>query len=308
MADLVFVLVMVAQLVPPVTREMQVRFDELQWRTQVTAENPAYRYRLFVPTSASPDNKLPLLVWLHGYGEHGDDNIKQLTYMDMIFSNVNDDPPLFILVVQHPKDATWTSSNNSDAKEPLSIAYEIMQRTLADYPIDPDRVYLSGVSAGGSAAFELACRHPKTFAALAPLASGGANVSRASRLVDIPIWAFHSSNDAGIPPDGVCEMVDAVNLVGGSAWLTMTDPNLTWSHDCWTVAFQDYKLMTWLLARRRGEVYIPWPTAYGLYRWLPFIFWPLFGTFICLLWRIEHKRKQNTHAVTNLPDRLQCID
>jgi predicted peptidase len=137
----------------------------------------------------------------------------------------------------------------------VNVLGAILQQTLKDYPVDPDRVYLSGLSSGGSACWIIASEHPEWFAAVAPLASGGAGLHRIPKLAKVPIWAFHSSRDSTLSPERDRAMIAGLAKAGGVARLTEIDST---DHDCWTAAFRDHHLMSWLLAQHRNGPIWQW--------------------------------------------------
>jgi len=234
-------------------------FDDLFLRPTILYSGGGYKnrifhYRLFVPDTLPSGSRFPLIVWLHGWGEGGDDNCRHLLYFNDYFLSPPWDReryPYFIVAVQCPsKNQSWTT-DSPDADDMVNVCAAIIDKTLADYPaIDANRVVLSGVSSGGSGCWELAIRRPELFAAVAPLASGGGDLSRIDRLAKIPVWAFHSQYDkaASIEPDR--QTVAALKAAGGCA--TLTEVNMT-EHGCWTPAFMQYDLLTWLLGQERGR-------------------------------------------------------
>ena len=125
--------------------------------------------------------RYPLLVWLHGYGENGLDNERQLKWLDLIL----DDPDhvekyrFFILAVQcAPGDPAWyRNSKTATPADMLAAAMDVLHKVMQDYPVDLDRICLAGVSTGGSACWEMAMRYPDVFAAVVPMASWGGDVS-----------------------------------------------------------------------------------------------------------------------------------
>ena len=197
------------------------------------------------------------MVWFHGDGESGSDNRSSLRWLPLVFAAADDSPPFFILVTQHPSDQEWTSDREPDS-DFLSTTYQIVEKTKIDYPIDPDRVYVAGVSGGGTACWELICRHPESFAAAVPMASSGGDVSKAERLKEVPIWAFHCIADTAPSPNHVREMTRAVQQADGVVHLTETPNVAGWSHDCWTLAIEEYDAIGWTLAQRRGAYWIYW--------------------------------------------------
>lgn len=234
-------------------------------------KNEQFRYRLLIPKQLDRTKKYPLLVWLHGIGESGSDNMMHLVWLDgLIFRDQQylENHPFFLLAIQCPSDnPQWFQSHANSAedfvpdKDPspkgdelLTITMEILDQTLQSYPIDENRVSLAGISSGGSGCWEMAIRYPDRFAAVAPMSSGGGDLSCIHKLVDVPIWAFHSADDESSPIDGARNTAAALEKAGGTVHLTETKSiGDTWTHDSWTPAFRDHELLFWLLSKRRGD-------------------------------------------------------
>lgn len=219
-----------------------------------------FRYRLYVPRKL--DHRYPLLLWLHGAGESGDDNERNLLWLEQLIPPPQWEKrgsPFFVLVAQCPgHNAPWYSverpsiSETDDARETddmIDVVFAILNAIIAEYPIDRNRIYVSGVSSGGSGSWELAIRHPGLFAAVAPLGSGGSTNHDLKTLAGTPVWAFHSSIDCITPVQGARNTVYSLQKLGGNAHLTEIHST---DHDCWTDAFGKYGLMDWLLSQRRG--------------------------------------------------------
>lgn len=184
----------------------------------------------------------PLVLFLHGAGERGND-------LDLVAVH---GPPKqvaagatlpFLLVAPQCPDGHWWDWE-SDAL--LALVSEVM----AGHPVDPDRVYLTGLSMGGSGSWDLACRRPDLFAAVAPICGRGRR-PMASRLVTTPIWAIHNSDDPVVPVEGTLDMIEAVREAGGDVRATI---NTTGGHDAWTAAYDDPELYSWLLEQRRPGI------------------------------------------------------
>jgi predicted peptidase len=219
-----------------------------------------FRYRLFVPEGVDGREQFPLVVWLHGFGEAGNDNASQLHYLDkLIFQppRRREYFPFFLLAVQCPKDNPRWTTDSADADDMLNVALAILNETCDSYhAIDLKRLSVTGISSGGAACWEFAAREPNRFAALAPISTTGASNIPIERLVKTPIWAFQSQRDPVAPISYVDRIVRALNKAGGSAELTAVNQSPTsklWVHDAWTEAFKEYGLLEWLLAQRRGE-------------------------------------------------------
>jgi predicted peptidase len=279
-------------------------FESCEYRRTAGKSQPElFRYRLFVPRNQTPGEEFPLLVWLHGAGENGSDNWRNLKWLDLILETPGyiEKYRFFILVVQCPQEGPgWSggsgagNSKSPGADDMLSVTYEILQKTLREQPVNKNRVYLSGVSSGGSASWEMALRYPEVFAAVVPMASGGGDVSRAARLVNIPVWAFHNEHDDHTSPDGDKQMVAAVENAGGNVLLTLVPSD---GHDCWQETFLRRGVMTWMLDQRRGT-WICWtPPGCKPWKW-----WHVFGVpgaFLALVaigWCSERNRRRRRRA------------
>jgi len=184
----------------------------------------------------------------------GLENLGQLKWLGSIFKTARrEDYPFFLLAMQCPKDqrAWFNAAGDIRPGEPMTVLWEIVKKTIRDYPVDEDRICIVGISGGGSGCWEMAMRYPGRFAAIAPLASGGGDPSRAGLLRHVPVWAFHSKRDN---PEGDRRMVAAVSRAGGAALLTERESR---DHNCWTAAFESSHLLPWLLAQRRGKRSLP---------------------------------------------------
>lgn len=212
-----------------------------------------FSYRLFVPLQLEADQEYPLLLWFHGHGESGDDNLKNLTHLDAALIRYTRGKGAFrgfILVPQVPKGEDWFDPTSSKQDDMLTVAWTMFKQTTRSYPIDEDRILLAGVCSGGDACWEMGMRHPGHFAAISPIVTSGGDESRAGKLITTPIWAFHNLHDDHSPIDKTRQMVQAIHSAGGHAVLTEI-PDV--GHGAWDQAFGHYRLFDWLLARRRGE-------------------------------------------------------
>ncbi|WP_175517632.1 carboxylesterase family protein [Planctomicrobium piriforme] len=184
---------------PPVEPETIAAFQYCS----VMSRKGLLQARLLPPEQR--DSRVPLVVFLHGSGERGTDNVRQLQplsqklFKDHAF-------PCCILAPQCVPDTPWMHW--------MPELEELIERTLQDDRIDPDRVYLIGFSMGGSGCWELAARRPDLFAAAVPICGGG-RTDWAASLKDLPIWAIHGSEDRAVSPERTREMIAAIEAVGG---------------------------------------------------------------------------------------------
>ncbi len=199
----------------------------------------SYRYLLYVPKAYEADatKRWPLLLFLHGSGERGADLAKVKVHGPPRQLDGRDDFPFVVVSPQCTDDQRW----QADA---LAALLGDVTKKLR---IDPDRVYVTGLSMGGRGTWDLAMSYPERFAAVAPVC-GGALPDRACRLKDVPIRAFHGAKDPVVPLAESETVVDAVKKCGGTAELVVY-PDA--GHDSWTATYADPSLWHWLLSHRR---------------------------------------------------------
>lgn len=197
------------------------------------------KYLLSLPEGYGRDRwqRWPLVLFLHGSGERGDD-LKKVTVHGPPKQAAQGKAFPFILVSpQCPAGQSW------DPETLNALLDEVMAR----YAVDADRVYLTGLSMGGFGTWELAARSPERFAAIAPICGGGWR-RWARRLTNVPVWAFHGDQDRAVPLADGKEMVEAVTAAGGDATLTVY-PGV--GHDSWTRTYENPEFYAWLLRHHR---------------------------------------------------------
>lgn len=224
-------------------------------------KNEPFQYLVLKPKNLKPGEKYPLVLFLHGAGERGDNPAKALRHFPELMAKPSHRErfPCFLIVPQCREgkqwvEVPWTDKESTPlAKEPgvmLDLASKILDRSLEEYPIDKSRVYLTGLSMGGYGSWELAMRRPKLFAALAPIC-GGADETQAAKLKDIPIWTAHGDADTVVPVIRSRRMVEAVKKAGGTIHY-VEYPKV--GHNSWTPAYTDPDgLLPWMFQQRSGK-------------------------------------------------------
>ena len=209
-------------------------------------------YRLYSPASVKSDQDLPLILYLHGAGGAGADNRKQISGGNVLGTHVWTEPsmqkrhPAFVLAPQIPEGLRWHSPSDEPTPHVKALR-QLLDRLLAELPIDTRRIYLVGQSLGGYGAWDLIARYPEVFAAAVPLCGGG-DPKRIGTAKEVPVWAFHGAKDKTVLVARSREMVDALRAVNSSVRYTEY-PNV--GHDVWTRAFRERDLAEWLFAQRR---------------------------------------------------------
>ncbi len=198
-------------------------------------------YLLFLPQGyrISPDKKWPLILYLHGMGERGNDlelvkrhGIPQIVERRLDFQFVTVSP-------QCPADTFWW-----ELHETLKA---LLDEIIAKYAIDVDCIYLTGNSMGGYGTWSLAIAYPERFAAIAPICGGGFP-GMVCVLKNIPVWAFHGAEDEVIKLKESQRMVNALQACGGNVRLTVY-PGV--GHDSWTQTYNNPGLYEWFLQHSR---------------------------------------------------------
>ena len=203
----------------------------------------------------------PMVIFLHGSGERGNDNFLQLKNAVTTFTanNALREHPAIVLAPQCPKDQRWvekdwdlkTGSDESPAPaaEQLLLVRELIQSQIDTGMVDVDRIYLAGLSMGGYGGWHLLTMEPDLFAA-AVLVCGGGDPRQAESYKSVPLWVFHGAEDPAVPVRRSREMVAAIAAVGHRGDLFYTEYAGV-EHDSWTPAFSDRRTHDWLFSQRR---------------------------------------------------------
>ncbi len=223
-------------------------------------KNEAFKYRLLKPEKIEAGKTYPVVLFLHGAGERGDDNTNQLQYLpeQMAKQEFRRKYPCFLVAPQCRAGKMWVQLNWSDKtsvpmKEPgdqMKVVLGILEDVLKNNPTDPDRVYLTGLSMGGYGSWDLAMRMPEKFAAAAPICGGG-DETHADTLVKLPVWAWHGDADEAVPVERSRKMIDAIKRAGGNPKYTELKGV---GHNSWTPAYSSPEgLIPWLFEQRRAK-------------------------------------------------------
>ncbi len=211
---------------------------------KVTFESQDFPYCVFVPPSYTPQRAWPVILFLHGSGEAGDDGFLQTDVgIGRALRRYHRMIPAIVVMPQAPRQAQWTGTMSR-------MALRCVEETSRDYHLDPQRVYLTGLSLGGIGAWALAAELPDRFAAVVPICGVG-DPDAAGRLKDLPIWAFHGSADDRVPVSGSREVVRALREAGSSKIQYTEIEN--GGHLIWDQAYADPQLWKWLFSQSRTQ-------------------------------------------------------
>jgi len=214
-------------------------------------------YQFLVPESLNTDHMYPLLVFLHGAGELGDDNSRQTVNFPENFLSEESmrDYPCFVIAPQCPGTDAWVSfpdypENTKTTLDPTAaavITIELIERLLKEYNIDGRRIYITGISLGGEGTFDMAGRRPDLFAAAVPIC-GIADPDKAARMKEVPFWIFHGEKD-DINPVKYSRMIFKILTdLGGSPKYTEYEGA---GHDIWQRAYNEPDLLPWIFKQHK---------------------------------------------------------
>lgn len=250
-----------------------------------------YHYRLVEPRPqaiADPGARVPLVVFLHGSGERGEDNRAQLVHFAGACATeaFQQKAPCYVLAVQCPSNEIWSPIDLKAyqergelpkfAKHPTRAMRAVMQaidEVVATKAVDPTRIYLTGLSMGGFGAFDLAARRPGFFAAVVPICGGG-DPATAKLVAETPFYIVHGADDPIVPvafSRAMREAIVAAGVAAGAAQEKTGTPEKTRAssapttnpkyreydgvgHDSWTPAYRfgSDGILDWMFAQRNG--------------------------------------------------------
>jgi predicted peptidase len=195
-------------------------------------------YLLYLPKDYDQQEAWPLMLFLHGAGERGEDLDRVKVHGPPKLIAAGKEFPFVVVSPQCPSDKWW------QAHELSALVDEIVER----YKIDQDRIYVTGLSMGGYGTWALAAFSPHRFAAAVPICGGG-DPRSAQRLPHLPIWVFHGGKDSVVPLSASQEMVDALKKVNDNVKFTVYPEA---DHDSWTETYNNPELYKWLLEQKRS--------------------------------------------------------
>ncbi len=256
-----------------------VRIDSLLVKhTYQSSNGLSMPYRLFSPQNSN-NEKVPLLVFLHGRGDRGTDNsveiykgAKIITRPNSIlYPEMQEKYPCYILVPQcsdKTKNEEWAKWEGNTPETPFKglgkdgsysmsenpsesgqAALELIDKTIKENQIDPDRVYLIGLSMGGFGTWEFTSRRPDLFAAAVPMA-GFSDPNQVETISHIPFWIFHGESDESNPVEGSRNMYRLLSEAGAN--VKYTEYEGTGHGDSFKRAFEEPMLLDWLFAKTRS--------------------------------------------------------
>lgn len=195
------------------------------------------KYLLYLPKNYEKESAWPLMLFLHGAGERGDDLEKVKKHGPPKLIAAGKDFPFVVVSPQCPNGRWW---------EPVELA-ALLDEIAEKYKIDRERIYVTGLSMGGFGTWSLAAYQPTRFAALVPICGGGEPFTT-KLYAKTPVWVFHGAKDPVVKLDRSDSMVEALKKNGADVKYTVYPEA---GHDSWTESYDNPELYEWMLKQKR---------------------------------------------------------
>lgn len=221
-------------------------------------------YRILYPENYDKTKKYPLILFLHGAGERGTDNRKQLVHGAKLFLKDENRKsfPAIVVFPQCPEDSYWSSVKIDRSKQPLQFEFdyttnptwplvaanELVKKIIKEEAVDKSKVYVAGLSMGGMGTFESVYRYPDLYAAALPICGGGDATHYDKRVGKTAFWIFHGSADAVVNPQQSRDMEAKIKLLKIKNRYTEY-PGV--NHNSWDNAFAEPDFLSWMFSHRR---------------------------------------------------------
>jgi predicted peptidase len=216
-------------------------------------------YRLMKPEKIEEGKKYPLILFLHGGGENGNDNNLHLYIGAEDFAKPENRQkhPCFALFPQCPKGSHWAlrdmrwglGGSPEKTPDPLDLSFALVEILMDKLPIDKDRIYVTGLCTGGVGTWTAIQRRPDFFAAAIPICGGG-DTKQAEKVKNVPIWAFHGDQDTVVSVENTQRSIAAVIKAGGKPKMTIY-PGV--GHNSWSATYGNPEVLNWLFDQKKNR-------------------------------------------------------
>ncbi|QDU81437.1 Phospholipase/Carboxylesterase [Polystyrenella longa] len=220
--------------------------DEIVTENNVSEEGAAeielkasFQYLTFLPKDYDQQEKWPLVLFLHGAGERGDDLEKVKVHGPPMQAAAGREFPFILVAPQCPKGYWWYPNELAGLLDQLEEKYNV----------DPDRIYVTGLSMGGYGTWSLASYCPERLAAVAPVCGGGV-AYLTTEYQDLAVWAFHGDQDSVVSLRSSEELIERLKKRGAKEIRFTVYEGI--GHNSWTKAYDTPEFYDWLLQQRRG--------------------------------------------------------
>lgn len=235
-----------------------------QKKTFISSKGDTLPYRILYPENYTPGNKYPMVLFLHGAGERGNNNEAQLTHGGKLFLADSNRAkfPAIIVFPQCAQNSFWANAEvkrdvtpyaisfnySKPPSGPLNAALELTREIIQSGAVDSKRVYIGGLSMGGMGTFEAVYREPNLFAAAVPICGGGNPEAYGKQIAKIPFRIFHGADDAVVNVQLSREMVAKLKALKATVLYTEY-PGV--NHNSWDNAFAEPDFLSWIFKQKK---------------------------------------------------------
>ena len=235
----------------------------MEARVFTGANGGLLRYRILTPATLEAGRRYPLVLFLHGAGERGEDNAMQLVWgvWPLVSYMKRKGIEGYVIAPQCPAGKQWVDTPWSlpahkmpeKPSEPMSLVMELLDKTVNELPVDSGRVRVTGISMGGYGTWDIVQRRPDVFAAAMPVCGGG-DSTLAWKIRSVPIWTFHGDKDTAVPVVRSRQMVSALWQCDGNVRYREY-PGV--GHGCWIQTYSDNQVLDWFFSQSKTCVGSP---------------------------------------------------
>jgi len=235
--------------------------NELFLKKEFIYKGDTLHYRILFPLNYDKSKSYPLVLFLHGSGERGNDNEKQLVHGSSLFADSLNrlNYPAIVIFPQCPANESWITLDEKPddtfnfvdtrkPRKPLDLAKKLIDSYIKTDAVNSKRIYVLGLSLGGMGTFDLICRYPKTFAAAIPIC-GGVNLERLKKVRKMPIRIYNGGSDNVVSPEYSRNAYIELKAMGSQQVEHIEFPGV--GHNSWTPAFAEPDFLSWLFLQKK---------------------------------------------------------
>ena len=221
-------------------------------------EKETLSYRILKPLNYDSNKQYPVHLFLHGAGERGNDNVSQLVHGGKLFLKKENREQYnsWVIFPQAQKNDWWGYKDpykfdyNVKESKAMSLVVKLMDDFTQRKDVDPNKVFVSGLSMGGMGTFVILNLRPEMFAAATPICGDGDPSLVSNYSKKVPVWIFHGSDDTVVSPKKSLKMAKAIIENGGSPKITFYE-NV--GHDSWNNAFAEKNFLKWIHSKSKKQ-------------------------------------------------------
>ncbi len=231
--------------------------EDFEAKTFESKDGGKLLYREFASPGEDSETGVPLVIFFHGAGERGSDNTAQLKHSvgDIAAYLESSGQAGIVVAPQCPEGkqwvdtpwGDWSHTMPLDPSESMRLAIELIDSIVATRPVDPKRIYVTGLSMGGFATWDIVQRRPLFFAAAIPVCGGG-DTAEARKLSGLPIWVTHGDRDTVVQTQRSRDMVAALREAGGRPIYTEFEDT---GHNAWAPTYSNRAILDWLFSQSK---------------------------------------------------------